>query len=157
MLKLCMYVCVCVCMYVFIYVCKYVRMCVFMHVCIINSIRVITHPDDAHKSDRNMLVKNHNTWPNIFTNCASVCSLNQHTTFSKARTPNTPVHCWQLLSASAPPHHFSKVLVIFEAPSRQSRYQMLVLLTFCTLTVTLHIWHRYVLGGCTAVLTAFSS
>ena len=77
--------------------------------------------------------------------------ITQHTTFSTARTPNTrtatsPVadNCRQ----QVPPHPFlryvfSKLCVIFEAPSRQSRHQVLVRL-FCTLTPLAHVR-----AGCT--------
>lgn len=104
---------------------------------IINSIPVITHPDDGHKIDRNMLVKNNNTWPNIFTNCSlnqtstqhSVTHAHRHT--RTATSPPVDSCCHQV-----PPQTFSKLRVIFEKPSRHSRHQVLVRLMFCALTLT---------------------
>jgi len=52
-----------------------------------NCILVLRHPDDGHKSDQNMLVKNNNMWLNIVIN---VHLLVYHIkTFVNAHTWNT--------------------------------------------------------------------
>jgi hypothetical protein len=39
---------------------------IFTQLFYIDCILVIQHPDDGHRSDRNMLLKNNNTWLNMF-------------------------------------------------------------------------------------------
>jgi hypothetical protein len=143
-----------------------------MYVCIyiINSIPVSTHADDVHKVTETCCCT-------ITTRALTylqtvICSfINQNTPFNNARTPNTRAATCPLADKccqQVPPRPFSKLLVIFEAPSRQSRHRVLVRLMFCTLTLTnmtplaqdgagcmyssswVHV--QQLLGGCTAAL-----